>query len=360
MPIGPANVTTIERHLLEQQQKFPDASGVFTSLMYDLALIAKIIARETTHASLADILGKVGRSNVQGEEQQKLDVFAHNTIIKMMSSTGRVCLMASEESKDPIQIPDDYPKGRYVLLFDPLDGSSNIDYGISVGSVFSIYRRITPDRFEAGLRDLLQPGINQVAAGYVVYGSSTILVYTAGHGVYGFTLDPTLGEFLLTHENICIPSLPAYYSINHGHSSYWSEGVKRYIEKLTSPKNDNQKSLSLRYLGSLVSDFHRTLLSGGIFMYPADNREPDIRYGKLRLCYECAPLAFIAEQAGGVASDGVRPISSIEPVELHQRVPFFVGNKELVIDLEQQIKKHDHEWVDAYIAQTNVQIANKY
>lgn len=342
-------IITIERHFLEQQRFFPAATGAFTNLMYDIALIAKLIARETTRAGLANILGRAGDTNVQGEEQQKLDVYANQTVIRMMDHTGRLCVMASEESADPISIPDHYPCGHYALLFDPLDGSSNIDYNVSVGTIFAIHRRVTPGGGCGRLADLLQPGYKQVAAGYVVYGSSTMLVYTTGQGVHGFTLDPSVGEFLLSHPDIRIPDKPKYYSVNHGYEAYWSEGVRRYVEWITGRDPHNpRKGLSLRYIGSLVADFHRTLLSGGIFMYPADRKAPDRPHGKLRLSYECAPIAFVAEQAGGYASDGVNPIRSIQPHDLHQRVPFFVGSRDLVEQAEKYIRRYDAKWIEEY------------
>lgn len=342
------NVITIERHILEQQRRFPEASGALTSLLYDLALAAKLIARETTRAGLVDILGRAGAINVQGEEQQKLDVYANDTIIRMVSHTGRLCIMASEESAEPIPIPDQYASGHYALLFDPLDGSSNIDYNVSVGTIFSILRKISQGE-RGSMEDLLQPGYRQVAAGYIVYGSSTMMVYTTGSGVHGFTLDPGIGEFLLSHPDIQIPKKPAYYSVNQGYEPRWSDGIRHYVEWLTGRDPEHpSKGLSMRYIGSLVADFHRTLLAGGIFMYPADLQDASKPYGKLRLCYECAPLAFIAAQAGGYASDGVHPIMNIQPRTLHQRVPFYVGNKELVRKVEASIRRYDAEWVESY------------
>ena len=342
-------IITIERHFLEQSRLYPGATGAFTDLMYDIALVAKLIARETTRAGLADVLGQAGETNIQGEEQQKLDVYADRTVIRMMNHTGRLCIMASEEHPDPIPVPEHYPRGHYALLFDPLDGSSNIDYNVSIGTIFSIHKKITPGNGDGGLEDLLQPGYKQIAAGYVVYGSSTMLVYTTGQGVHGFTLDPGVGEFLLSHPDIRIPDKPKYYSVNQGYEAYWTEGVRRYVEWITGRDPDNpRKGLPLRYIGSLVADFHRNLLSGGIFMYPADLKDPEKPHGKLRLCYECAPMAFIAEQAGGYASDGIHPIRAIQPHDLHQRVPFFVGNRELVEKAEEYLQRYDVEWVEEY------------
>ena len=317
-------VVTIERHILDQQRKHPEATGVLTSLLYDLALAGKLIARETTRAALADILGLTGGFNVQGEEVAKLDQFANAAIVRLNEYTGRLALMGSEEIAEIIPIPDQYPTGRYVLLFDPLDGSSNIDYSVSIGTIFSIMRRKTPEGTPGTLEDCLQPGRDIIAAGYILYGPSTMLVYSVGNGVQGFTLDHTVGEFLLTHPDIRIPAKPKYYSVNQGYERYWSREIQEFTNDLQA------RNLSLRYIGSLVSDFHRNLLAGGIFYYPADSRDPTKPHGKLRLLYECAPLAFIAEQAGGYASDGTQPILDIEPEHLHQRVPFFVGNRELV------------------------------
>jgi fructose-1,6-bisphosphatase I len=317
-------VVTIERHILDQQRKHPEATGVLTSLLYDLALAGKLIARETTRAALADILGLTGGFNVQGEEIAKLDQYANAAIVRLNEFTGRLAVMGSEEIDDIIPIPKQYPCGRYVMLFDPLDGSSNIDYSVSIGTIFSIMRRKSPDGTPGTVEDCLQSGRNIVAAGYILYGPSTMLVYSVGNGVQGFTLDHTVGEFLLTHPDIHIPDKPKFYSVNQGYERYWAREVQEYTNYLQAQK------LSLRYIGSLVSDFHRNLLGGGVFYYPADTRDPAKPHGKLRLLYECAPLAFLAEQAGGAASDGTQHILDIEPTHLHQRVPYFVGNKELV------------------------------
>jgi fructose-1,6-bisphosphatase I len=350
-----SKLITIERHILDRQKDFPHASGVFTNLMYDIALVAKLIARETTRAGLANVLGRAGDTNVQGEEQQKLDVYANDVIIRMMDHTGRMCIMASEENADPIEIPRQYPSGNYVLLFDPLDGSSNIDYNVSIGTIFSIHRKITKGEY-GNMSDLLQPGYRQVAAGYVVYGSSTMLVYTTGQGVHGFTLDPSLGEFLLSHEQILVPDKPKYYRVNQGYQRYWTEGIQRYVKWITGQDTENSyDGLPLRYIGSLVADFHRTLLSGGIFMYPADRQEPKKAFGKLRLCYECSPLAFVMEQAGGYASDGVHSVLNIQPKDLHQRVPFFAGHRDLVERAEEYIRRYDQDWINSYLTELGVE-----
>jgi fructose-1,6-bisphosphatase I len=248
--------------------------------------------------------------------------------------------MASEENEDVVPIPDRFPTGKSVLLYDPLDGSSNIDYNVSIGTIFAVYRRISPDGTRGTLADCLQPGNKLVAAGYIIYGSSTMMVYTTGQGVHGFTLDPSIGEFLLSHPHIQIPSEPKYYSVNQGYEHYWSEGVQRFTNWLQGKEGDGP-GLSLRYIGSLVADFHRNLMTGGIFYYPADRKDPTKSVGKLRLLYEAAPLAFLAEQAGGYASTGTEPILDINPHELHQRVPLFIGSKDLVEKAESFIEAYD-------------------
>ncbi len=336
----PEEIITIERHILEQERAYPEATGVFTSLLYDIALAAKIIARETSRAGLVQILGLAGKTNIQGEAQMKLDVFANQTIIRMNFYTGRLAVMASEEEPDIIPIPEGYPTGRYVLVFDPLDGSSNIDANASIGTIFGIYRR----RTSAGpgtVEDCLQPGRALAAAGYIIYGSSTMMVYTTGNGVHGFTLDPSVGEFLLSYPNIRIPAEPKYYSTNQGNEKYWSEGVRRFTRWLQGMDEENpRKPLSGRYIGSLVADFHRNLLEGGIFYYPLDYKDPSNPKGKLRLLYEAGPLAFIAEHAGGYASDGQRSILDIVPDILHQRTALFIGNRDLVEMAERFIARY--------------------
>jgi len=308
-------IITIERHIIEQQRDYPEATGAFSNLLYDIALAAKIIARETTRAGLVEILGLVGKMNVQNEEQMKLDVFADQAMVRMNSYTGRLAVMASEEQESIIPIPEEYETGKYVLVFDPLDGSSNIDVNVSIGTIFGIYRRLS----EGGpgtLADCLQKGVHLAAAGYVIYGSSTVLVYTTGRGVHGFTLDPALGEFLLSHSNIRVPDNPKYYSVNQGYERYWNTGAKRFTNWLQGMDQEKpRKPLSCRYIGSLVADFHRNLLTGGI-------------------------TAFIIEQAGGYASDGRRRILDIQPESLHQRVPLFIGNRELVEKAEEFVSRY--------------------
>jgi fructose-1,6-bisphosphatase I len=316
---------TLARHIIEGEKMHPEATGELSKLLSDLSLAAKVISLEVNKAGLADILGFTGSHNIHGEEVKKLDVFAHDMMFTAMDHGGHLCVMASEEEENLIHIPSHFKLGKYVLLFDPLDGSSNIDANISIGTIFSIYKRITPDGTPGTMEDCLQLGINQVAAGYIVYGSSTILVYTAGHGVHGFTLDPAFGEFLLSHENIKIPKKGRIYSINEGNYKYWHPGLKKYIKYLQEEDEDSGRPYSSRYIGSMVADIHRNLLYGGIFMYPADSRNPN---GKLRLMYECNPMSFIVEAAGGRASDGKQRILEIKPEKLHQRVPIFIGSAE--------------------------------
>ena len=337
-PEDPHKIMTIERHILDEQRQYPDATGTLTQLLYDIALAGKVIASRTTRAGLAEILGQTEDINIQGEVVQKLDRFADLIIYRLNDHTGRLAVLASEENEHPLLIPEKYPCGKYVLLYDPLDGSSNIDYNLPIGTIFSIYRRKS-EQGQGTLDDCLQPGRQQVAAGYILYGSSTMLVYSTGQGVHGFTLDPSVGEFLLSHPNIRLSKKFSYFSVNLGRLVYWSEGVKRYTDYLQGI--DGQiEALSLRYVGSLVADFHRTLLAGGIFYYPADSLETKQTKGKLRLTYEAAPLAFLAQQAGGYASDGEQNILDLQPATLHQRTPLFIGNRALVQKAEEFIKNY--------------------
>ena len=325
------SVVTIERHIIEQERKFPEATGAFSSILYEIALAAKLISREVNMAGLVDILGGTGRQNVHGEHVKKLDIWAHEVIFKALDHGGHLCCMASEEANDIMPIPEKFPTGRYVLLYDPLDGSSNIEANVSIGTIFSMHRKISSAE-RGALADCLQPGYRQIAAGYVVYGSSTMLVYSTGAGVHGFTLDPSIGEFLLSHPDIRIPEpSQRIYSINEGNYARWSPGVRRYVDHLKGLDNGAGKPFSSRYIGSLVADFHRTLLYGGIFMYPGDAKNPD---GKLRLLYEAAPLAYLARHAGGKGSTGEMDILDVQPVELHQRTPLFLGTKAFVEEAE--------------------------
>lgn len=316
------SVVTIERFIIEEERNHPEATGELSGVLYDLALAAKMIANKVRSAGLADILGATENENVQGEVQQKLDVLANEIIIKAMDHGGRLCAMASEEEPGIIQIPDHFKCGKYCLMFDPLDGSSNIDVNVPVGTIFSVVRKITRGR-HGELEDILQPGRRQVAAGYVIYGSSTMMVYTTGQGVHGFTLDPSIGEFLLSHPTIRIPKEGRYLSVNDSYEQVWDDNVRGLMRKYKGLDGD-RKSLSTRYVGSLVADFHRNLLGGGIFAYPSNKKSPK---GKLRLLYEANPLAFIVEQAGGAASDGTQRILDIPPTELHQRTPLYIGSK---------------------------------
>ena len=346
-PVNSTQITTIERHILNQQKNFPDATGAFTHLLYDIALAAKIISRETNRAGLAGILGSSDDHNIYGERQQKLDLFANDVIFKMNDHTGRLVAMASEESATVISIPEKYPKGKYLLFYDPLDGSSNIDVNVSIGTIFAIHRKISSGEGWT-MEDVLQPASQLAAAGYVVYGSSTMLVYSTGQGVHGFTLDGGLGEFLLSHPNMRVPQNAMYYSANQGNEKYWTEGLRRYIRWLQA-LDDDRKPLANRYIGSLVADFHRNLLRGGVFVYPGDLSVPGEPYGKMRLMFEAQALAFLIEQAGGYASDGVGSLLSLKPHELHQRVPLIIGNRELVEPAEQFIRESDLEWIQAYL-----------
>jgi fructose-1,6-bisphosphatase I len=319
-----SEVITIERFIMEQERLHPEATGELSNLLYDLCLAAKIISRHVRRAGLSDILGPAGAVNVSGDLQQKLDLFANETVRQSVQYTGRVCVTASEEDQAPVPVPPGKPSGKYVVLYDPLDGSANIDVNVSIGTIFSIHKRVTKKNGTAGLADCLQVGKKQVAAGYILYGSSTMLVYTTGQGVHGFTLDPTIGEFLLSHPSITTPPVGRYYSVNESNWNRWAPSVQRVVgafkngEGTVQPKN-------ARYIGSLVADFHRNLISGGIFLYPAATNYPQ---GKLRLLYEAAPLALVVEQAGGRATDGCRSILDIVPEDLHQHTPLVIGSRD--------------------------------
>ncbi len=332
MPLVHNKVITIERHIIEQQERSDGATGDFSALLRDMALAFKIINREVMQAGLVDALGATGQENVQGEIVQKLDEFANTVIYRAMDHGGHLCGMASEENAEILPIPKEYRCGKYVLLFDPLDGSSNIDVNVSIGTIFSILKRVTPEDTPGELQDFLQPGYKQIAAGYTIYGPSTMLVYTAGRGVYGFTYDPSVGEFLLSHDDIRIPEHGSIYSVNEGNYHKWDAGMKRYIDwaKMDVPEED-KKAYSLRYIGSMVADVHRTLLYGGVFLYPADIKSYK---GKLRLLYEANPMSFVVEQAGGRASNGQSRVLEIQPEKLHQRTPLIVGSPKNVDEVE--------------------------
>jgi fructose-1,6-bisphosphatase I len=321
-------ITTLNDFIILRQKDFPFAKGELSSLLSHIGTAAKIVNKKINKAGLVDIIGKAGMVNVQGENQQKLDVFADRVFTDALRSSGDCCGIATEENQNEIVFSDKLArKGNYVVCIDPLDGSSNIDYNVSVGSVFSIYRRITPRGEEVNNEDFIQDGTRQVAAGYIIYGSSTMLVYTTGNGVNGFTLDPSIGEFCLSHPCMMTPSDGRIYSINEGNYIYFPQGVKQYIKYCQEKDESTGRPYTSRYIGSLVSDFHRNLLKGGVFLYPPVENMPE---GKLRLVYECNPIAFIAEQAGGLASDGRRRILEINPQSLHQRSPLYVGSKNMV------------------------------
>ncbi|MFD2513691.1 class 1 fructose-bisphosphatase [Pontibacter locisalis] len=320
LPVG----TTLDRFIMRKQEDFPYATGELSQLLRDIALAAKIVNREINRAGLLDVTGAYGNQNVQGEDQQKLDVIANIRFIRALRNGGEVCAIISEEEEEIIQTGN--LKGKYIVAIDPLDGSSNIDVNVSIGTIFSIYRRTSETGSEGTLEDCLQNGTRQVASGYVIYGSSTMMVYTTGHGVNGFTYDPSLGEFFLSHPNIVSPRTGNVYSCNEGGINGFPEGVKNYINYC---KGSNY---SARYIGSLVADFHRNLLKGGIYIYPSTAKAPN---GKLRLMYECNALAFIVEQAGGKATTGTKRIMELEPTELHQRCPLVIGSTEMVDKVEE-------------------------
>jgi fructose-1,6-bisphosphatase I len=314
LPIG----TTLDRFIKKKQDEFPFATGELSQLLRDIALAGKIINREVNKSGLLDIAGAYGNKNVQGEDQQKLDVIANIRFTRALKNGGQVCAIISEEDEEIIHLNTN---SRYVVAMDPLDGSSNIDVNVSIGTIFSIYRRVSPLGSPVQIEDVLQKGTEQIAAGYILYGSSTILVYTTGHGVNGFTLEPSLGEFVLSHTSMKCPQEGKIYSINEGSWHSFEPEIRKYLEDC------KDKALTARYIGSLVSDYHRNMLKGGIYLYPKTDTAPN---GKLRLLYECNALAFIAEQAGGKATDGYIRILEIEPTSFHQRSPFFIGSKNMV------------------------------
>ncbi len=334
---------TLYRHIIEEERKIPQATGQLSDLLSDIALACKVISLEVNRAGLIDILGFTGQTNIQGEKVKKLDKYANEILTHVMKTSGHTCAVCSEEEEFFIPVEPLYEakvlENKYICHFDPLDGSSNIDANIAIGTIFSIYKRKSI-KGPGTLKDCIQAGINQVAAGYVVYGSSTILVYTAGKGVHGFTLDPAAGEFLLSYENMRIPRKSSTYSVNEGNYKKWSKGTQKFIDYLKQNDPKTGRPYTSRYVGSLVADFHRNLLYGGIFMYPADIKNPK---GKLRLLYEANPLSFIIEQAGGKASDGKNRILEIIPDTLHQRTPLFIGSFDDVTLAEKFLKKYDYK-----------------
>lgn len=334
--IPAADFQTLEQFIIDQQDRFPHSTGAFSRLLRDISVATKIINRDIRRAGLLDIVGDTGDTNVQGEVQQKLDLIAHRELVRALKRGGECCLIGSEEQAETIPLsPNEEPDDKYSVLFDPLDGSSNIDVNVSVGTIFSIYQ--LPDGFEDNIVEgSLQPGGRQVAAGYVVYGSSTMLVFTTGDGVNGFTLDPSIGEFILSHPNIAMPKQGPYYSVNEGDADSFDEGTQQFLAWMKQREEDSNRPLSTRYIGSLVSDFHRTLLKGGIYLYPATKAYPD---GKLRLMYEANPLAFLAEQAGGEARDGDGGrILEKTPDDLHERTPLFIGSEKTVRTAESFVR----------------------
>ncbi|MEZ4970816.1 MAG: class 1 fructose-bisphosphatase [Flavobacteriaceae bacterium] len=327
--------TTLGEFIIENQASFPYSSGELSKLINAIRLAAKVVNHEVNKAGLVDIIGAVGDTNIQGEDQQKLDVLANQKFIQTLINREIVCGIASEEEEDFIAInsSDNRHQNKYIVLIDPLDGSSNIDVNVSVGTIFSIYRRVTPVGTPVTIEDFLQPGRAQIAAGYIVYGTSTMLVYTTGDGVNGFTLNPALGTFYLSHPNMVFPETGKIYSVNEGNYVHFPQGVKDYLKYCQREEGD--RPYTSRYIGSLVSDFHRNMIKGGIYLYPKSSIAAE---GKLRLLYECNPMAFIAEQANGKASNGFDPIMDIKPAQLHQRVPFFCGSKKMVEKAEEFMK----------------------
>jgi fructose-1,6-bisphosphatase I len=320
----PAKFITLERHIIEGERSHPGATGEFSSLLHGISLAGKLVWREVTKAGLVNIIGKTDRMNISGDVIKKLDEFADVTIFKAMDHLGHLCTMASEENEDLLRIPDNYPNGKYVMLYDPLDGSGNIDANITIGTIFSIYQRVTAEG-PGTMEDVLQPGHKQVAAGYILFGSSMMFVYSTGHGVHGFTLDPSVGEFLLSHEDIRIPDKGSIYSTNEGYFERWKPEIQHYVQYLKKEDEVSGRPYSLRYTGSLVADVHRTLLYGGIYFYPGDTKNPN---GKLRLMYENNPLAYIVHEAGGRASNGHTRTLDIQAESLHERSPLFIGSRE--------------------------------
>lgn len=331
------NVTTLGQFIIERQNEISVAKGEFSRLLRDIGIAAKTISREVNRAGLAEILGDAGSENVQGEDQKKLDVIANNLVIDCLTRGGEVCAIASEENDEMIYIQSPVSNNaKYVVAMDPLDGSSNIDVNVSIGTIFSIFQRVTPVGTKPDLSDFFQPGNKMLAAGYVIYGTSTMLVYTTGNGVNGFTLDPSIGEFCLSHPDMKIPAMGKTYSYNEGNILSAPAGVKEYITWCQQVDKPTNRPYSARYIGSMVADFHRNLLKGGIFIYPPTAKSPN---GKLRLMYECNPMAYIVEQAGGIADTGNGRVLDIVPNDLHQRVPIYMGSKDMVKQLLELLEK---------------------
>lgn len=340
MTTKPEKLVTLDEYIIQSQNRFPGATGELSQLLRDIGLAAKIISREVNKAGITSLLGVDGTTNVHGESVKKLDLFADQQLISALDRSMITCMVISEENDGIVRLNSQ--GGKYIVYLDPLDGSSNIDVNVSIGSIFSIYMRQA--RFDQNLveADALQPGVRQVAAGYVLYGSSTIMVYTTGLGVSAFTLDPSIGEFILSEDNFRMPQHGTIYSINEGSYNSWQAGLKKYIKYCQEEDAETGRPYTARYIGSMVADIHRTLIMGGIFIYPSSNRYPE---GKLRLMYECNPLGFIIEQAGGMATDGEGRIMEIQPESLHQRTPIFVGSKENVETVKRFLKEYSEEAV---------------
>ncbi|HSH51350.1 MAG TPA: class 1 fructose-bisphosphatase [Bacteroidales bacterium] len=331
-------ITTLNEFIIRRQANIPYAKGELSNLLHHIGIAAKIVHKKVNKAGLVDVLGEAGNVNIQGESQQKLDVFADMQFIAALKNSSECCGIASEEDQEIITFEDELSlDGKYIVCMDPLDGSSNINVNVSIGTIFSIYRRISPRGEKAQLIDFLQEGNRQIAAGYVIYGSSTMLVYTTGMGVNGFTLDTGIGEFCLSHPDIKTPKEGKIYSLNEGNYNNFPEGVKKYIKYCQDKDKETQRPYTARYIGSLVADFHRNLLKGGIFIYPQTAKAPN---GKLRLLYECNPIAYIAEQAGGKATNGEQRILDLKPESLHQRVPFYTGSIKMVNKAEEFLEKY--------------------
>lgn len=332
------HLITLEEYIIQAQNKFPGATGDLSQLLRDIGLAAKIISREVNKAGITNILGEDGSTNVHGESVKKLDLFADKQLISALNRADITCMVISEENDGVVELDND--GGKYIVYLDPLDGSSNIDVNVSIGSIFSIYIRKNPGTSELSEQDALQPGVRQVAAGYVLYGSSTMMAYTTGLGVSLFTLDPSIGEFILCDDDIRIPDHGTIYSVNEGSYHSWDEGLKKYIKYCQVEDEETSRPYKARYIGSMVADVHRTLITGGIFIYPNSNQYPN---GKLRLMYECNPLSFLIEQAGGMAIDGKGRIMEIEPEAIHQRTPIFIGSKQNVLKVKEFLDEYAEE-----------------
>lgn len=334
-------LVTVERHLMEQERKHPQATGEFSSLLSDITIAGKVVSREVNKAGLVEILGLTDYKNVQGEDVQKLDEYADQVFVQSLIRSGHLCIMATEERENAVMVPEGYNIGKYALTVDPLDGSSNIDANVSIGTIFGIHRKVS-EGVNGSEQDYLQAGSKLAAAGYIIYGSSTMMVYTTGNGVHAFTLDPSVGEFLLSNEDVKMPEKGNIYSANEGNYKFWSEGTRRYIDYLKEMDPETERPYTSRYIGSLVADFHRNLLYGGIFLYPTDSKIPDKPRGKLRLLYEAQPLALIAKEAGGASFDGEQDVLDIVPQQIHQRIPLIIGSKYDVEMYQSFVEKYDY------------------